>query len=102
MKALKIREDIFQSLINDGCAHFIFKAGAAEKYTLNEIESGVPFREIVITESVNEETMTKEVIVISNKLHLSKDTPAIETLEDDIVTWTAEAILDRNANNLIK
>lgn len=104
MIALRIRQDIFKSLINDGCAHITMKADSAEKYTIDEKENGVPFREIVITESVNEETMTKDVTIVSNKLFLREDTKPIETLEDDIVTWSAEEsdIFLRDANNLIK
>ena len=66
MKVIKIKESLFQSLINDGCAHIILKAGPAEKYTLNEVENGTPVVELLVTENINEETMTKEVIIISN------------------------------------
>lgn len=101
MTSIKIREDIFQSLINNGSAVITFKGGAAENYTINEKGSGVPYREFVISESVNENDLTAKVIIIGCKVTLN-DNKAMEVLIDDSISWNATEIRDNEANNLIK
>ena len=101
MTSIKIREDIFQSLINNGSAVITFKGGVAENYTINEMEGGVPYREFVISESVNENDLTAKVIIVSCKIALN-DNKAMEVLIDDAIAWNATEIRDNEANNLIK
>ena len=101
MTSIKIREDVFQSLINNGSAVITFKGGAAENYTIKEKESGVPYREIVFTKSLNENNLEARVIMVSNNLLLD-DNKALEVMIDDIVAWNAISITDGQTNNLIK
>ena len=101
MTSIKIREDIFQSLINNGSAVIAFKGGAAENYTINENEGGVPYREFVITESLNENELTAQVVIVGCKLALD-DSKAVEVLIDDAIAWNAIEIRDNEANSLIK
>lgn len=101
MYSIKIREDIFQSLINKGSAVISFKGGAADNYVINEKKGGIPYREFVISESINENDLTSQLIIIGNKLTLNDD-KAIEVLVDDAIVWNAVEIRDNEANNLIK
>ena len=101
MIAIKIREDIFQYLINNGSAVMTFRGGSAENYTINEKNSGIPYREIVITESIDEEKYSANVVLVSNKLTL-EDNKALEVMIDDALAWNAIEIRDSQANNLIK
>ena len=101
MFSIKIREDIFQSLINKGSAVICFKGGAAENYVINEKKGGIPYREFVISESVNENDLSAQIVIIENKLTLD-DSRAMEVLIDDAIAWNAVEIRDREANNLIK
>ena len=101
MISFKIREDIFQSLINNGSAVITFKGGAAENYTIKEKESGVPYREFVITKEVNENDLTARVIIVGCNVVLD-DNKALEVLIDDALSWNAIELRDSHANNLIK
>lgn len=101
MISFKIREDIFQSLINNGSAVMVFRGGTADNYTINEKEGGVPYREIVFTKSLNENELEARVIMLSNRLLLD-DNKAFEVMIDDIVAWNAISITDGQTNNLIK
>ena len=101
MTSIKIREDVFQSLINNGSAVITFKGGAAENYTIKEKESGVPYREFVISESVDENDLTARVVIVGCKVMLD-DNKALEVLVDDSLSWNAIEIRDGQANNLIK
>lgn len=100
MVSIKIREDIFQSLINKGSAVISFKGGAAENYVINEKKGGIPYREFVISESVNENDLSAQIVIIGNKLTLD-DNKAVEVLIDDALAWNAVEIRDNEANNLI-
>ena len=101
MFSIKIREDIFQSLINNGSAVISFRGGPAEFYTINEKENGVPYREFVITESFDENELTANVVIAGCKVTLD-DNKALEVLIDDAVAWNAVEIRDPKADNLIK
>ena len=100
MTTLKIREDIFQSLINNGSAVITFEGGAAEDYSINESGRGIPYREFTISESIDEKKMTAQVIILGCKVILDDD-KALEVLVDDAIAWNATEIHDNKANNLI-
>ena len=100
MFSIKIREDIFQSLINKGSAVITFKGDRAENYAINEKESGVPYREFVSSESVNENDLTAKVIIVGCRVTLD-DNKAMEVLIDDAIAWNAVDIRDNEANYII-
>ena len=101
MYNIKIREDVFQSLINKGSAVISFKGDTAENYVINEKKGGIPYREFVISESINENDLSAQIVIIGNKLTLD-DNKAVEVLIDDAIAWNAIEIRDNEANNLIK
>lgn len=101
MFSIKIREDVFLSLINKGSAVITFKGGVAENYTINEKECGVPYREFIISESVDENGLIARFVIAGCKVKLD-DNKAFEVLVDDSITWNAVEIRDNKANNIIK
>lgn len=101
--SIKIREDVFQSIINgDSAIIGTFKGENSENYHLEEKNGGVPYREFVIVRNIDESIRTANVTVIATKVTLADSKESFEVLADDAIDWKAVSLHDGQANNLIK